>query len=198
MTRKLLQIVAFSLLLLSYALAASAQSCQAAVVKRHNATTLYSKRDLAGAITELRYAIQLCPSEPFYHFMLGNALYRAGELKGSAAEYEEFLVSRPSHLEGHMSLGFTLFELGEKNRAVEEWTAAVREDPRSPFAHSALAVGLYSTGDPDNAVIQCEVAAALDPRYRNADELAIDIRWKPAVRLILSDVIRLSDSRKEN
>src|SRR5437763_15818426 len=90
-------------------------------VSCNRATGLYARGDLNAAIAELRQAISSCPVEPFYRFMLGNALYRAGDLIASAASYREFLASRPEHVQAHMSLAVTVFELGAKSTPVEQW-----------------------------------------------------------------------------
>ncbi len=177
------------------AAAAGDSACEKARLVRYQAVQSYTHGDLAAAIAGLQTAMHSCPSEPFYQFMLANALYRAGRLQESAAHYQTFLARRPDHLEARMSLGFTLFELGEWTRAVEQWHAAVRRDPKSPFAHAALAVGLYAGGDAEEAAAESARARELDPRYGDPDALAIDIRWKPAARAVLNEIIRHSASQ---
>ena len=163
--------------------------CEAAAGYRDRATSLYAQGQLTPAISQLKQAVQACPGQPFYKFMIANAHYRAGDLKTAAVEYEEFLAASPNHLEARMCLGFTRFELGEQVRALDHWAAAVQQDPNSPFARAALAVGLYATGDRDNAEIQYRIAVSFDARYADVDSLAIDIRWKPEVRAILSAIV---------
>lgn len=170
------------------AVAVAQEPCTTARTYRDRATASYRQRDLISTIAHLRKAVQLCPAEPFYMFMLGNALYRAAALEDSANTYEAFLQLRPNHFEAHMSLGFALFELGDRKKAVEQWTTAANVEPESPFARTALAVGLYAIGDADNALVQYERAIATDRRYAEPEALAIDIRWKPPVRAILGDV----------
>jgi tetratricopeptide (TPR) repeat protein len=178
--------------------AANESPCTTARTYRDHATVSYRKHDLIATISQLRKAAQLCPTEPFPMFMLANALYRAAALEESANAYEAFLHLRPNHFEAHMSLGFALFELGDKKKAIEQWTIAANVEPESPFARAALAVGFYSIGDADNALIQYERAIAIAPRYEQPEALAIDIRWKPAVRAMLSDVKGLTNSKGEN
>lgn len=174
---------------------AADNACEKAKLVRDQAVQRYTHGDLPSAIVQLQATIRSCPSEPFYEFMLANALYRAGKLQESAAHYQTFLAARPEHLEGRLSLGFTLFELGEGKRAVEQWRAAVRLDPKSPFAHAALAVGLYAAGDAGESTAESARASDLDPRYGDPDALAIDIRWKPAARAVLNEIIRHSASQ---
>ena len=194
MLKWLLQIGVPITLACQFPAAADVTPCENAVVARDLATSSYRQGDFGSATRGLRQAIALCPSEPFYEFMLGNALYRAGELKESARHYEKFLAARPNHLEARMSLGFTWFEIGERKRALDEWRAAATIDPQSGFARAALAVGLYATGDRDNAALNCELAMKLDFRYGKPDALGVDIRWKPAARTTLSEIIRGVDS----
>jgi tetratricopeptide (TPR) repeat protein len=167
--------------------------CQSAIADRDRATAFYREGDLHSATVELGKVVQSCPVEPFYRFMLANALYRAENLQESARAYALFLESRPNDFEAHMSLGFAMFELGDKRKALEEWLAATHIQPESPFARAALAVGLYSTGDVSNALVQYQRAAAIDPRYGSPAALTIDIRWKATVVEALKavkDIIR--------
>jgi tetratricopeptide (TPR) repeat protein len=170
--------------------AASPAACDTARADRLRATAAYGRGDLPSAIIQLRQAIQSCPTESFFNFMLANALYRAGELKDSAAAYQAFLVSAPGHVEAHMSLGFALFELGDRRKAIDQWTIAEKIEPESPFARAALAVGFYAVGDMDNALVQYQHAIAVDARYAHPEALSIDIRWKPAVLATLAEVKR--------
>jgi tetratricopeptide (TPR) repeat protein len=179
-----------------FAPVAAAPVCESGRDLRLAATAAYANHDLAQAIAKLRVAIQACPEEPFYRFMLGNALYRAGALADAAASYEAFLEQRSGDIEAHISLGFAAYELGDHSKAVREWTAAVRLEPESPLAHAALAAGLFAAGDEQNAAVQCRLAQTLDPRYSRPEELAVDIRWKPQVREVLHLVLRLVESQE--
>jgi tetratricopeptide (TPR) repeat protein len=179
------------------AVAGDLGACESARDYRYQATASYRRGDLSLTVNELRQAIALCPAEPFYKFMLANALYRAGYLQQSAGAYESYLQSQPSHFEAHMCLGFVSFELGDLKKSVEHWTAAVRLQPESPFAHAALAAGLYSIQDVDNARIQYQVATAIDARYAAPEELAIDVRWKAPIRTTLGAVKHLVESEIE-
>ena len=161
------------------------------------ATQFYRHGNLASAIAELKEAINACSTEPFYRFMLANALYRSGNLRESARTYAAFLEERPYHFEGHMCLGFTLFELEDKQGAVDQWTAAMSLEPASPFARAALAVGLFANGDQDIAILQYERAVRIDGRYSRPDALAVDIRWKQPVRSILTEIQVLSRSQRK-
>jgi Flp pilus assembly protein TadD len=162
-----------------------AEGCQAL---RLQATGLYRQHDLAAATAVLNLAVRECPQDPFYRFMLANALYRSGQVRESAAAYQAFLKDRDNHADAHMSLGFALFELGDRKQAVDQWTQAVRLQPDSAVARAALAVGLYSMSDTDGAVVQYRRAVSLDPVYARPENLGIDIRWKPPVREILTRV----------
>jgi len=162
--------------------------CTTARAYRDRATASYRRHDLISTVNELREAVRLCPTEPSYKFMLGNALYRAEALQESAKSYEAFLELRPDFFEAHMSLGFVLFELDYKQKAVDQWRIAEETEPESPFARAALAAGFYAIGDVDNALIQYETAITIDPRYGQPEALAIDIRWKPALRAILGNL----------
>jgi tetratricopeptide (TPR) repeat protein len=164
---------------------------------RDRATASYRRQDLISTIKELREAVQLCPTEPSYKFMLGNALYRAEALEESANSYMAFLEMRPDFFEAHMSLGFVLFELGDKRKATEQWRIAEDAEPESPFARAALAVGFHSIGDVDNALIQYQRAVTIDPRYEEPEALAIDIRWKPALLAILGNIKDMIKSEGE-
>jgi Flp pilus assembly protein TadD len=176
------------------AMLAAAATCERPVEVRQRAAAAYAQGNLQSAIGQLRQAIQSCPTESFFEFMLGNALYRSGEVRESAEHYRKFLAARPENIEAHLSLGFALFETGDRQQALEQWRAAVVIDPKSPFARAALAVGLYANGDPVTAATEYNFAVQLDSRYADTAALGIDIRWKPAVRGIAAEIIRHSAS----
>jgi cytochrome c-type biogenesis protein CcmH/NrfG len=137
----------------------------------------YERGDLAGAIVELKKALQLEPQNSHLQFMMGNALYRSKDIRGAASAYEKAVLLRPSHLEAHISRGFSLFELKEFKDAAVEWSTAVRLNPNEPFARAAWAVGLYSIGEVEDAKAQYAVAVAMDRRYGDASAIGVDIRW---------------------
>ena len=163
-----------------------------AALHQQQATAAYKRGDLAEATAELRQAIRLCPSEPFYSFMLGNALYRADKRLEAEAAYRLATEQDPSFIEARMSFGFTLFELERPKEALEQWLSAMRMQTDSAFARAALAVGLYASGDQDNAVIQYDQAVRLEARYADDKAVALDIRWKPPAMGILNKLKELS------
>ena len=167
--------------------------CNSATAASHRdrATDFYRRERLSDAINELNQAVVSCAAEPFYRFMLANALYRANRLQKSKASYQAAVELQPTYFEAQMSLGFTLFELGERDDAVKHWLSAMQLKTDSAFARAALAAGLYSTGDVENALMQYEQAILLDPRYADAKALALDIRWKPAILNTLSQMKEL-------
>lgn len=190
--RVLLLVTSYVVLAFTSTVAVADNMCVSAVSSRDRAIEYYELGDLTSAIERLREAIKLCPAEPFYKFMLANALYRTGNLNESGNAYRDFVEVRPHHFEAHMSLGFTLFEMGEVADAVQQWTTAVQIEPNSPFAHAALAAGLYALQDLKNAHFHYDCAVTLDSRYSDANDLAIDIRWKQQVRALLSDASHLT------
>jgi tetratricopeptide (TPR) repeat protein len=156
----------------------------------------YQRRDLAGAIAELRKALKLHPHDPGLHFQLGNALYRNGEMRAAADSYRATLSDRPDHFEAHMSRGFALYEVGESRQAVAEWSAAVQLEPKGPFAHAGLAVGLYATGHVEDAKAQYDLADSLDHRYSDLQNLRVDIRWTPKALAVVKRVLELLEDEK--
>ena len=174
-------------------------ACQQAEAALHQqlATVAYKAGNLDKAADELRQSIRLCPSEPFYSFMLGNALYRANNLLGAETAYRLVADQDPTFIEAQMSLGFTLFELEKPKEALEHWLSSMRMQTDSAFARAALAVGLYANGDQDNAVIQYDQAVRLDAQYADEKRVAIDIRWKPPVIGILNKLKELSRKQEQ-
>lgn len=150
----------------------------------------YTRGDLPSAIAELHAAQQLAPTDAQVNFMLGNALYRYGDVAGAAEAYGKTVVVQPNHFEAHMSRGFAFFEAGKVDQAVGEWATAKRLELREPFARAALAVGLYASGQVEEARLQYAEAVALNSRYRDPDNLRLDIRWKPRVLNIAKRLVQ--------
>jgi tetratricopeptide (TPR) repeat protein len=153
--------------------------------------TRYEAGDLAGATSSLQVAVEHHPANATLHFVVGNALYRGGRLPEAAAAYEQSLAYQPLQIEALLSAGFTRYDLGQPEAAIRFWEQAVHLDPREPLARAALAVGYAATGRQAEAVGEYGLAISLDSRYRHPEQLAIDVRWKPAAREALQNLLRL-------
>jgi Flp pilus assembly protein TadD len=65
-------------------------------VHDHLATTLFSKDDVDGAITELRAATSQQPNFPQAHNDLGTALFRKGDRDGAIVEFRTAINQQPN------------------------------------------------------------------------------------------------------
>ena len=160
---------------------------------QREAIGFYKTGHLEPAIDRIRQAVEACPGQGFYRFMLGNALYRANRLEEARESYRKAVELDPNRVEWHISLGFTLFELGDSREATQEWIQAMRLEPRSALARAAAAIGLYFQGDQENALIQYREAARLESVYATPEALTVDIRWKPQARNLLVELKSLAN-----
>lgn len=170
-----------------------AEDASMQVVQDHvdRCITQYERRNLLGAISELKKALRLRPGDPHLHFMMGNALYRAKDMGSAAGAYAAAVRLNPMHLEARISHGFALFETDDFENATHEWLAAILLNPREPFARAALAVGFYSSGQVEEAKVQYTLAVAMDERYGDPDRLRIDIRWTAKACDVLGRIQKL-------
>lgn len=92
------------------------------------------------SITELRKALELCPSFVDLRSRLGTALRDAGLHDDSIAELEAVKETAPSYARGRIRLGLSYWAAGRKEDAKVEWKAAAELDPDNASCRAYLAM----------------------------------------------------------
>ena len=141
--------------------------------------------DCDEAMTELRQAVTLDPSNPALRKALGDRL--GGEEK--IAEYRTAVRLNPSDVYTRIDLGTLLLNEKDINGALAEFRAAVRIDPKNAKAHLRLGEALEELGQMDKAIEE----------YRNSVDLG-DIPSGPDLSYrvsVLSHALMQIGKRKE-
>ncbi|HUC30735.1 MAG TPA: tetratricopeptide repeat protein, partial [Candidatus Acidoferrum sp.] len=122
------------------------------------------------ARVEARKALELLPSEPVAHALLG-AMAAVHDYDWKEAE-EQFRLamasgSPPTEVRGAYSQSY-LMPLGRFEEAIEERAKAIAQDPLNVRARTAQAGTLLSAGRYDSALAEARTALELDDRYYSA------------------------------
>jgi TonB family protein len=130
-----------------------------------NGEALRSQKNVDGAITEYRKAIQLKPDYAAAHTGLAIALQDKGNLNEAIAEFREVSRLIPNAPEAHDLLGSSLSQKGDLNGAITEYREAVRLDPQNAGTHYNLARTLDKNGEHDAAIAEYREALRLKPEF---------------------------------
>lgn len=79
----------------------------------------YEKGDTAGAVIQLKNALQKEPKMLSAHLLLGKALLKSGEIKASEAAFEEAVANGVNPVEIAVPLGQVYSMLGERTKLLE-------------------------------------------------------------------------------
>jgi tetratricopeptide (TPR) repeat protein len=107
--------------------------------------------DLDGAIDSLRQAMEIRPSWPQAHFVLGSALALRGETQRARAELARAVELEPALLEARGLLIKVHVELGEYEYAVEHGRVYLAARPEDDATRIYVAQSLVSLGRLDEA-----------------------------------------------
>ena len=113
----------------------------------------------------LREAVEVDPSAPRVHTMLGLLLSRQGRLP--EAERELATAKRLSfrETEARTELGFILLKLGREEEALVELRDVIRVDRREPRPYVGVGMILARRSRPAEAIHAFRTAIAADPKY---------------------------------
>jgi tetratricopeptide (TPR) repeat protein len=92
----------------------------------------------AEAITELKKAVDLCPTFADLQTKLGSLYRDAGNLALAREHYEAARVSNDKFVPARVLLGVTLLSLGLTDGAIAEWRDALAIDPENKSAKMYL------------------------------------------------------------
>ena len=125
---------------------------------------------LARAVTELREAVRLEPTNADFHLNLGDGLKAQGQLDAALAEFDTAVRLRPDFGLAHQSRGIVLRQQGKFREALAAAREAVRYLPDSDapalglaLAHFQLAGALTKENKPDEALEAYREAVRVQP-----------------------------------
>jgi tetratricopeptide (TPR) repeat protein len=114
-------------------------------------------KDLHGALSDARRAVQLRPESGNSHLALAAALMRLGDAKGCLEAVNEG-IERPGDLMLALSLR------SEALLALKDYDAAIRLNPNFPVALNNRAWAYFKMGRPAAGLPDVESSILLDPR----------------------------------
>ena len=143
----------------------------------------YKAGNLADALKEYTRAIEIYPSEPSYHLMLGFAYSARGLDERAEKEMKESVRLDPSFSEGHIGLASMYMKRGEWDGVIGECRLALKNIYyKTPeVAYLNMGIAHYEKGDYKKSIEDLRRAVALKPDlavayYRMG--LALERLWK--------------------
>jgi tetratricopeptide (TPR) repeat protein len=126
-------------------------------------TQAIAARQWGEAVTQLRAASALAPSNAFTRLNLGTALYQTGDAPGALAQFREAVRLDPRLAKAHYAIGVLMEVQGLDADAVKALTAAVDADAGYVEARMALANALRRTGRTAESLPHYDAVLKADP-----------------------------------
>jgi len=114
-----------------------------------NLGILLLERDPAAAISPLRKAVELLPTQSRPRFLLGAAQERSGDATAAIASFESALRLDPRDLDTALHLGNLYLNLNRPADAETKFRGVLAADPKEPRALSGLARSLDAQKKPE-------------------------------------------------
>ncbi len=137
---------------------------QAAARFYEDALRKFEKRDLEGAVIQLKNAIQEDQKLLSAHVLLGKAMLRQGELKGAEAAFEEALRQGVNRGEVAIPMGRVYLALGQPQFVIERIKAGGLATPLQVSVLTLRGNAFAELGDMRQATLSFAEARSLDPR----------------------------------
>ncbi len=120
------------------------------------------------AITNLRKASELAPSNAFTHLNLGTSLYMTGDAAGALEQFQTAVRLSPDLAKAHFGIGVLMETRGRDLEAIDAFAAAVKYDPQYAEARFSLANALRRSGRVRESLPQYEEVLRLNPAVSQA------------------------------
>ncbi len=130
-------------------------------------------RDIEGAVSHLKRAVELAPRFAAAWNQLGTIAYQLGQREEAEKYFREALRVEPGAYTPLVNLGGVLVNLGRYQEALELNLRAVREQPEDALARVQLGATYWALGERDKAVEQLREAKRLDPEHFSQPELLL-------------------------
>ncbi|MDM9385062.1 tetratricopeptide repeat protein [Chlorogloeopsis sp. ULAP01] len=127
----------------------------------------YNRKNLQGAESAFRQALQLDPNIALAHNYLGNIMLEQNRLEAAVQEYAEAIRLNPNVGDTHYNLGLALHKQGQSEAAITAYRQALVINPTMASAQYNLGLALYQKGRAGDAIAAYQQAVNLDST--NAD-----------------------------
>ena len=143
-----------------------------------DALVRFEKKDMPGAIIQLKNALQIDPNMLPVQLLMGKALLRNGEVAAAEVAFNEALRLGVNRAEVVVQLGQALLAQGKHKTVLEKNTFSVAGLPPGVQlqVHLLRASALADTGDPVAALKSIDEARAIDKRSVDAWMAEVPIR----------------------
>lgn len=132
--------------------------------------------DIAGAVRELRRALDLGHAEVEVLPLLSRAMLLSGEFDRVIGEFAEVTVSDPvAQARILANVGDAYLARAEVDKSRQAFEAAYAANPKDVMVLVGLARSKLFAGEPDAALVDADAAIALDPDTAEAYALKADI-----------------------
>ena len=138
--------------------------------RRHlvRAADLTKKKDLAGALKELRLADEMRPDFPDTLAAIGYYYRETGDTVRAVEYFEKALAIDSRNWPAHNFYGATLFRQGKYDEALRHFQAAMESNPFNSQGLTNIGVIEFARGNLGKAKEYLERAVESDPRYAKA------------------------------
>ncbi|HKX00336.1 MAG TPA: tetratricopeptide repeat protein [Bryobacteraceae bacterium] len=131
-------------------------------------TTKSMVGDYAGALAELKRAVELNPKLPDVYSYYGMALLHTGDTSGAADAFRKELASNPNDFTANLELGALERQDQDYDPAVAHLKHALDLRPGDPGARYQIAAANFSLGKVDEARVELEKLIAESPQFTEA------------------------------
>jgi len=131
------------------------------------------KRDIAGAVTHLKKAVELAPKFAAAWNHLGTIAYQTKNYSEAEKYFREALAQDPDSYSPLVNLAAALFSQGKIAESLPINERAVDARPDDPLAHSQLGQNYFRLGRIEEAEKHLKQAKALDPRHFSLPQLVL-------------------------
>jgi tetratricopeptide (TPR) repeat protein len=131
-------------------------------------TTKMMVSDYAGALVDLRRAVELNSKLPDVYSYYGIVLLRTGDTAGAAEAFRKELQSNPNDFTSNLQLGSLWRRDQEPAKAIPYLERAVRLRPGDPGARFQIAAAHFAMGKVDDARAELEQIVSETPQFTEA------------------------------
>jgi Flp pilus assembly protein TadD len=131
-------------------------------------TTKMFANDYAGAMPDLKNAVELNPNLPEAHAYYGQALLRTGDQAGATLEFRKELELNPGDFMSNLQMGVLTRQDQDYARSRQYLARALRSRPGDPGVRYQLATIDLATGNVEEARRALEKLVAESPQFTEA------------------------------
>jgi Flp pilus assembly protein TadD len=131
-------------------------------------TTKMFANDYAGAMPDLKKAVELNPKLPEAHAYYGQSLLRTGDQAGAAVEFRRELALNPTDFMSNLQMGVLTRQDQDYTASRQYLERALRSRPGDPGVRYQLATVDLATGNVEGAKSALEKLVAESPQFTEA------------------------------